>query len=180
MSIEQELQLPAVSAYIELFKVDLSIIFGSSYILYFTPNTNGTDNIVFGGNTYLPWPMQISGFGQSNSGAPPRPILTFGNLDSSKTLTQLVFCYGDLVGGFVTYFRTFAKYLNLSSEIAISPITFTIGRKTLHNNKAIQFELRTALDKERQYLPNRQMLKTDFPGLGVNQGVYSSSKGGYY
>jgi hypothetical protein len=34
---------------------------------------------------------------------------------------------------------------------------------------SLSFELRSPLDSDRGMLPKRQMLKRDFPGLGINK-----------
>lgn len=103
----------------------------------------------------------------AGDGAPNRPTLTIGNLDANKLIGTLAFAYGDIIGATVTYIETFSTYI--STSISLPPVTSVIGRKIVQTASTIQFELRSPLDKERAYLPNRQILKRDFPGLGVTK-----------
>lgn len=137
-----------------------------------TLNIEGTTGIVynpvvFGGNLYTPFPIEIKGYSQSADAAPARPTLSLANVN--KVFGMLSFQYGDLIGAKVTYYRTFQDYLNLPTAKSAAPLKFTIARKSVHNMNIISYELRSPLDKERAKLPKRQMLKRDFPGLGLNK-----------
>ena len=177
MTIAQDVLKTEVPAFIELFDVDLSSTNEGDLvnsILRFTPMTDGTDlanlhNVMFGGNTYYPFPIQISGISFSSDGAPPRPQLSIANID--KSIGNFVFRYGDIIGTTVTYTRTFAPYLNTSTKISLPPLKYFIAKKVSHNRNILSFELRDFRDKERAMLPKRQMLKKDFPGLGINKYV---------
>ena len=177
MTIQQDVLKSEIPVLIELFKVDLSKtnepgLAGS--ILYLTPMTNAADisapqPVSFGGNSYSPFPLQITGIESSSEGAPARPTLAVSNI--SKYFGGLVFAYNDIIGAEVTYIRTFSTYLNTSSEISMPPMRYQIAKKVSHNKAAISFELRSFNDKERAFMPKRQMLKKDFPGLGINKYV---------
>jgi lambda family phage minor tail protein L len=165
MTINQDITAPSVSPYIELFKLDLSTIPGLANIYYLTPSSS--TQVVWSGQTYLPWAIKIDGIESNGEGSPARPSLSIGNLDINKLIGTLVFANSDIIGAELTYIRTLDSYLNTS--ISLPPITYTISRKTSHNSQVIQFELRSFNDKERAYLPDRQMLKRDFPGLGTGR-----------
>jgi lambda family phage minor tail protein L len=124
---------------------------------------------MFGGNTYYPFPIQLSGLSLSSEGAPPRPQLTIANID--KSIGDFVFKYGDIIGTTIIYTRTFAPYLNTANKISLPPLKYFIAKKLSHNKNLLSFELRDFRDKERAMLPKRQMLKKDFPGLGINKYV---------
>lgn len=172
MSIEQDVLSPRPSGYIELFELDLTMFEGITAPYRITPNV-GPDStfVIWGGHEYIPWPVAITGFAVSAQGAPARPNISFGNLDANKILNALTFLHNDIIGGRVRYIRTFEAYLGGSGSLSAAPLTYTIGRKVAHDSKIITFELRNFLDKERTYLPPRQMLRRDFPGLGVNRGI---------
>lgn len=177
MTIAQDVLKNEVPAFIELFDIDLSSTNESDLVntlLRFTPMTDGTDlanlqNVMFGGSTYIPFPIQISGISFSSDGAPPRPQLSIANID--KTIGSFVFMYGDIIGTTVTYTRTFSTYLNTSNKISLPPLKYFVAKKLSHNRNILSFELRDFRDKERAMLPKRQMLKKDFPGLGINKYV---------
>lgn len=170
MSIDQDVQSPVAPPYVELFAIDLTTIPGlGASIYYLTPSAWQSSGVVWGGDTYLPWPMELTGVEASSDGAPARPHLNIGNLDANKLIGSLAFVYGDIIGARVTYVRTFEPYLGGSGVISMPPLKYLIGRKLAHDETAVSFELRSPLDKERAFLPNRQMLKRDFPGLGINK-----------
>lgn len=177
MTIAQDVLKTEVPAFIELFDIDLSSTNEASLVnsvLRFTPMTDGTDlanlhNVMFGGNTYYPFPIQLSGVSFSSEGAPPRPQLSIANID--KAIGDFVFKYGDIIGTTVIYTRTFTSYLNTSNKISLPPLKYFISKKLSHNKNTLSFELRDFRDKERAMLPKRQMLKKDFPGLGINKYV---------
>ena len=134
-----------------------------------TVGSLANSQISFGGNTYSPFPLQITGIESSSEGAPARPALGISNI--SKYIGNLVFAYNDLIGAEVIYIRTFSSYLGTAQEVSMPPMRFQIAKKTSHNKLAINFELRQFNDRERAYMPKRQMLKKDFPGLGINKNV---------
>lgn len=178
MSFEQDVLKSAAPAYVELFEVDCSMLGGelTTYYLTNSPSicTYGIDELGQP-RTYFPFPVMISGVEMSSEGAPPRPKLEIANLrdltgEAVKLFGTLAFLYDDLVGIPVTYIRTFDTYLNLTSRIGI-PLKYYIGKKLSHNRLGLSFELRSPLDKERAFLPKRQMLRRDFPGLSINKHI---------
>lgn len=158
-------------AYIELFTIDCTSIPEINTVYYITPhiNSDGISKVFFGGQLYTPFPVQLTGFGQTADGAYPRPRLDIANIN--KIFGTLAFIYGDLVGCSVTYTRTFKVYLNSNFKLSAPPLKYYIAKKLNHDTMGMSFELRNALDKERAYLPSRQMLKRDFPGLGINKAI---------
>lgn len=166
MKIEQEVTQRSPSAFVELFQLDIVTDTLTSY--FYTPMIGPNDmEVVWNGNTYTPFPINISGITFSSENAPARPTLTIANILPGKLFGTLAFLYGDLVGAKITHVKTLANYLGISSTISLRPLTYTIARKLSHNKSMLSFELRSPLDKDRAYLPKRQMLKRDFPGLGL-------------
>lgn len=172
-SIDLEVLKANVSAYVELFEMDCTAISGVGVVYYLTTNKTA---VSFGGTTYNPFPMSIEGVKSTADGAPARPTIQMSNIANNtgalmKFIGSLAFLHEDLIGVKVTYIRTFASYLGSVSRISAPPMKYTIAKKLEHNKTSLKFELRNPLDKERAYLPKRQMLKRDFPGLGVNKRV---------
>lgn len=114
---------------------------------------------------YIGFPIQLTGLDQTSSGAPPRPKLTIATID--PIISRLSFTYGDLVGSKVVYIRTFEEYL--TAGVGSYPLSMEIYRKESHNKTGIVFELRLPTDREHDYLPKKQMLRNEFPGLGMNK-----------
>jgi lambda family phage minor tail protein L len=156
-------------AYVELFIIDCTSIQDINTIYYLTPNlnTDGVTKVNFGGQIYQPFPIQLTGLSHTSDGAYPRPRIDLANVN--KVFGTLAFIYGDLVGCSVTYIRTFAMYLNSNFHLSAPPLKYYIAKKLNHDTMGMSFELRSPLDKERAVLPARQMLKRDFPGLGINK-----------
>jgi lambda family phage minor tail protein L len=174
MTIQQDVLKNEVPGYIELLEVDCSILPGNPGTYYFTTSQGG---VTFGGTFYTFFPFLFGGFNISSEGAPARPTVEIANLtgltgEAIKLIGSLAFTNDDLIGVKVTYIRTFVNYLNLGSRISAPPLSYIIGRKLEHNRYKIKFELRSPIDKERAFLPKRQMLKRDFPGLGINKHIY--------
>lgn len=161
------INLSDLPAYIELFKIDCTNIPAVNTVYYVTPMINDTTPIIFGGQEYTPFPIQLTGLSQTSDGAYPRPRIDIANIN--KLFGTLAFLYGDLVGASVTYIRTFAMYIGSSNAISAPPLKFYIAKKLNHDKMGLSLELRSSLDKERAFLPARQMLKRDFPGLGINK-----------
>lgn len=172
-TLDQAVLKTNLPAYIELFEVDCTAITGIGVVYYFT--TNHTP-VSFGGTTYNPFPLQIEGIANTADGAPARPVLSISNIANAsgqlvRFIGSLAFLHEDLIGTKVTYIRTFESYLNTTARVSAPPMKYTISKKLEHNKISLRFELRSPLDKERAYLPKRQMLKRDFPGLGINKRI---------
>lgn len=150
--------------FIELISIfiDTSLVDSVTLTEFYLCNSG---DITYRGQNYVFFPFQISGLEQSSSGAPPRPKLALANVD--KTFGKLSFKYYDIVGSKVTYIRTFDKYV--TNGIGSVPISMEIYRKESHNKSGISFELRFPTDREKDFLPKKQMLKRDFPGMGLNK-----------
>jgi lambda family phage minor tail protein L len=177
LSVSQTVLTSTVPGLVELFEIDLTstnvpALVGNVFRVATMTDSTDLANIKavsFGGNDYVPYPIQISEVSFSSDGAPPRPKLVIANVN--KYIGQLAFAYGDIIGATVTYIRTFTPYLNSSSKVSLPPLKYFIAKKTSHNRTTLSFELRDFRDKERAFLPKRQMLKKDFPGLGINKNV---------
>jgi len=168
-TVDQAILKPEVPALVELFEVDCTNIPAVNTIYYVTPMVDGITKVNFGNQNYDPFPVKIEGIEQSSEGAPARPIVTVANIN--KLFGSLAFLYEDLVGCKITYTRTFEIYLNTASKISAPPLKFIVAKKVMHTRSGIAWEVRSPLDRERAFLPARQMLKRDFPGLGINKSI---------
>jgi hypothetical protein len=98
----------------------------------FTPNVNPNNTpIMFGGDTYTPFPIEITSYSQTSDEAPARPTLSVSNIN--KFFGMLSFTVQDIIGSKVIYYRTFETYLNQPTKVSAAPLKFTIARKTAHN-----------------------------------------------
>ena len=150
------------SPFIELYTIDLTAIGGSVY--NYTNNVNSTGgNIVFGSTTYAALPIKTEGWDYVSTGQSPKPTLTLSNVN--KTMMSAVIALGDMVGGKVTRYRTYEKFLGDSSKF-IGPDVYLIEQKIAHNKNFISWQLTSVLDRMGIRLPRRQCLKDKgFPGI---------------
>ncbi len=106
---------------IELFELDLTTIpnwvtpvSGVEVLRFHAGTANyGTyksQEIMWQGKIYYPYPIEVSGFEFSGKGALPTPSLKVANL--TGVLTTLILDHEDLVWAKLTRKRTFAKYLD--------------------------------------------------------------------
>lgn len=156
---------------IQLFKVDLTNLGGT--VFYFVPMSISYSSISFMGETWVPFPAQITGIGAVYGQAPARPIMTVSNV--AKILQAAIVNYGDIVGGTVTRYRTFRKFLadgsSPNNNAIFPPDVYIIDQKTSHTKAAISWNLVSILDVDDYKLPGRQMLRQTvnnqpgFPGL---------------
>lgn len=166
-SITSEIQKVAPSAIIELFELDASVVGGE--ILRFHAGTNeiGSD-IVWQGETFYRYPVQLTGFEITGQGQLPRPKLSVSNYLSA--VTALLLQYEDLIGCKLTRRRTLAKYLdavnfpggvNASADpTAEFPLdVYFIDRKASENRQLVEFELAASIDLAGVMIPRRQVIQ---------------------
>jgi lambda family phage minor tail protein L len=171
LKISSELQKLAPNAVIELYQLDASTFGGNVY--YFHAGTNGlTQSVVWQGQEYQPYPVQISGFEITAGGQIPRPKLLVSNV--SGIITALVLAYDDLLGAKVTRKRTMQKYLDaVNFSGGVNPDAdptaefpddiYFIERKTSENKSAVEFELSASFDVQGVKLPRRQIIQNICP-----------------
>lgn len=171
VSITSEIQTLAPSAVIELFVLDLTAFGGDVY--RFHAGTNGLrQRIVWQGNTYEPFPVQVSGFEYNGNGQLPRPKLLAANV--TGIISILTMTYQDLLGAKLTRKRTFAKYLDaVNFSGSINPTAdptaefaddiFFIDRKSNESRDIVEFELAAAFDVTGVKLPRRQIVQNVCP-----------------
>lgn len=145
-------------------------------LLYFTAGLNDTmGSIVFQGNTYNPYPIQITGFEFSGTGKAPHPRVSVSNI--LGLMTSMNFQYDDLVRAKVTRKRTFARYLDGEPEAdptAEFPLEiFYIERKVSETTLVVEYELTGIYDLDGFMLPNTQIVADFCPW------VYKGEECGY-
>jgi lambda family phage minor tail protein L len=169
MTIQQDLQKPALPAYIDLYVLDLTPRGGS--VLYFTDATvNGSTSVSFGGQVYTALPITGNGWETSIDGAAPQPTLKVSNV--SRFIQSHLTSYKDLVGCKVTRRQTFDKYLDGGSSPdstqTFNTCVYIISQKLRQNKLEIEFRLRSVIDAPQYRLPRRQVLRSGgFPGAGL-------------
>lgn len=180
VEITSELQKLAPSALIELFVLDLTSLGDTVY--RFHAGSNGyRQDVVWQGNTYVPFPVEATGFEYSGQGQLPRPVLRVSNLSSIITLLALQF--KDLIGAKVTRKRTLKKYLDAVNFPGGNPTAdpdayfedeiYYVDRKANENRDVVEFELSSSFDLQGVQLPRRQIIQN------ICSWAYRGSECGY-
>lgn len=97
------------SAMLDLYEVDLSRFGGNVY--RFHDGMNGLlKPVIWQGNRYDPYPVQVTGLSMTAQGASARPKMTFANIDG--LLTAINNDYDDALGAIVTRRQVIEQYLD--------------------------------------------------------------------
>jgi lambda family phage minor tail protein L len=162
MSILTDLQKPSIGRYVELFIFDVTPLGGPVYRLC------NSGQCVFGGQTFMAMPCEGSGWKTSIDGAPPQPTLNIANV--SRLLTPGLSQYKQYVGARLTRLQTLDKYLDTgatpdSTQVFNQTDWIVAGADVA--KEAIKFKLMSDLDNPSRKFPRGQMLRSEFPGLGL-------------
>ena len=166
-----ELQNLEPSSIIELFQLDATSFGGDIY--YFHAGTNLLRQaIIWQGQEYAPFPVEITGFEFTAGGQLPRPKMRVANV--TGIITVLVLAYDDLLGAKLIRKRTMAKYLdavNFSGGINPTQDTtaefpddiYYIEHKVNENKEVVEFDLSASFDVQGIKLPKRQIIQNLCP-----------------
>lgn len=167
--ISSDIQRLDPSTVIDLYEVDTQTLPGGGFLRFHAGVNELMSNIIWQGNTYIPYPIDVTGFEYTSEGATPRPKITISNI--SGLVGALAYENNDLIGLKVTRKRTFKKYLDRENFLnSINPSAdpnahfideiYFIDRKVLENKLVVEFELASALDLQGITLPRRQVLSS--------------------
>mgnify|MGYP000388450365 CR=1 FL=1 len=95
---------------VELFELDLTSVGGSETLRFHAGTNEVYENIVWQGNRYVAFPLEVTGFEFAGRGAIARPSFKVANINNS--FTNYIQSYEDLIGCKVLRKRTFARYLD--------------------------------------------------------------------
>lgn len=170
-AILSEIQKLSPSAVVELFVLDTTSFGGDIY--YFHAGTNELrSRVIWQGQTYEPFPVQVTGFEFNGNGQLPKPKLTVANV--TGVISTLVLLYQDLLGAKLIRKRTFVKYLDaVNFDGGVNPTAdptaefaddvFFVDRKSNENKATVEFELAAAFDVTGVRLPRRQIVQNVCP-----------------
>lgn len=161
MSIEGDVQQPGLGTLVTMFKLELTD--SPPTVFYYTPMVReDSTQVVWDGDTYVPLPIEASGFEIAGNRPFPRPKIRLSNvLNTGAGIAALL--GDDALGATVTRIRTFRQYLDDGSTpdpTAHFPLdVYRIERKTAHNPVFLEWELAAVVDQEGKKLPGRQVLQ---------------------
>jgi len=177
------------SAIIELFTLQLSTsLHGSNDIFRFHAGSslNANGEIVWDGDSYLRFPIQVSGFA-FQKGQLPRPKMTVSNagiIQGSGIISAILLSVNettagnDLTGATVTRIRTLAKFIDAvnfadNTNATADPNAefpkeiYSVDRKSAENREVVEFELAAPTDLVGVRIPGRQATRSIFPSIGT-------------
>ena len=177
------------SAIIELFTLQLSTsLHGSNDIFRFHAGSslNANGEIVWKGDSYLRFPIQVTGFA-FQKGQLPRPKMTVSNagiIPGTGIISAILLSVNettagnDLTGATVTRIRTLAKFIDAvnfadNTNATADPNAefpqeiYSIDRKSAENREVVEFELAAPTDLARVRIPGRQAPRSLFPSIGT-------------
>lgn len=147
---------------------------------YFHPGLNANlSDIQFNGNTYIAFPIEVTGIEFNADGALNRPELIIANI-SSTFLDEVGIDYNDVVGGKVTIRTTLSQYLGAGSDVEFPKKKYTIDRMSSRTNTAVTYELAAPFDMTGVKIPNRQLLGKYCAWAYRGPGCPWSPNGRYY
>jgi lambda family phage minor tail protein L len=170
-AIASEIQKLAPSSVIELFVLDLAL-FGQGPVRFHAGTNALQQRVVWQGNAYEAFPIEVEGFEFNGNGQVPRPRLRVANV--TGTITALVLTYQDLIGAKITRKRTLAKYLDAQNFPGALSTTadpsaefaddmYYVDRKSRETRDVVEFELAASFDLEGVSLPRRQIVQNVCP-----------------
>lgn len=130
--------------------------------------------ILWRGNVYQPFPIQLVGVSSESTRATPRPTLRVSNVDGA------IFPFigvEDFVGATVTRWRTLVKYL--PGQPAEDPnqhfptVKYRVLSRQIDSDRSVNFQLSVINDRPQARLPRRVVLRQD----GVPNTVYAPAVG---
>lgn len=163
-----EVQNFAPSAIVDLYELDATMLYDTNNvageIVRFHAGTNGIEQIVvWQGNEYTPFPIEVVGFEANTKGTIPRPTLRVANI--GEAITTLLIAFDNLIGAKITRKRTFAKFLdainfnggnpNADTNAAFADEIYYVSRKASENEIFVELELSPAWDLHGIQLPRR-------------------------
>lgn len=182
------LQEVTPGALIELYQLALNDVqHGVCEVYRFHDGTNLNQNgdVVWAGETYTRFPIQVEGFEYNGKGELPRPKFRISNI--LGTITAILSSLPNGLGGArVTRIRTLARYIDdVNFESGNNPFgtpdptaefpreVYYVDRKSAENRELVEFELAAIFDIAGVRAPKRQCLRN------LCQWVYRSAECSY-
>lgn len=169
MSLNGQMHKLAPGAKVALYIMDLNVI-GVAEVYRFYPgqDTDGSE-VVYLGDTYYPWYVEVKNIKKSGTGPSPRPIAVVGNMNAF--VTELCQLHQGLVGVKVTRRTTLSQYI-ISDTAEYRDDVYFIERPTDDLDATVEFELSSPQDFLDQQLPGLICIATGCPHR------YKSTAGG--
>lgn len=171
MDIKQEIQSLSPTGLVELFVLDATMFAGGDVYRFHSGLSQTNQPVVWQGETYLPIPLEATGFDLTAQGTMPQPSLKIANVGGA--LSAMALSMEDLIGARVTRKRTFVRYLDAvnfpKGNSEANPDQYFpdelwfIDSKVIENRHQVEWRLASAFDLDGVKLPFRQIIKSTCP-----------------
>lgn len=145
---------------ITLYQLDCTM-FAGGQVFYFNSAEDRDTQIAWGGQPYVPIPMDAAGFEMTTQGALPTPNVTISNLYGAGN--ALLAEFKGLLGAKLTRISTLRRFLDDGATpdpaAYITRDVYVVSQKMSHNAVAIVFKLAAHIDQEGVQLPRRQVMR---------------------
>lgn len=156
------------TALLKLYVLDLSNIGTPTQFYFYNGSSNNYQALVFGGVSYVPFPITVTDMGFDGQGGIIRPKLQVSNINGF--VSNLLLQNQDLVGATVSITLVFARFIDAVNfpggvspyspdpTAAYAPEVFFINQKTKENQTVVEWELATSFELDGRKLPSRTCL----------------------
>jgi lambda family phage minor tail protein L len=147
---------------IEFIQIDFTQFGGGLFNVYNSIDASqAAGELTFQGQQWTPIPFESSGWMLDGAGGTPKPQIVIA--DANALLLTAMFVYSDAIGAPVyRYESTTEGYLEGSYY---GPEIWAVNRIIQADGMNLKFELAAPFDQILRKVPNRQMFRTQYPGL---------------
>ncbi len=163
------------SALLSLYELDTRYTSPLGSRILFHAGVNGLyQSVIWNGETYTAYPIELTESSINGNGSPPRPKLTVSNIHGF--VSALLLEQGNLVGARFVRRKVFARFLDASNfannvnpfgtpdpTAAYDDEIYFVNRKLQENPAVVELELSSPFELDNIQLPNRPMLATVCP-----------------
>ena len=147
---------------IEFVQIDLTQFGGTLFNVYNSLDTDAlSGELTFESQTWQPIPFISEGWGMDGSGGTPKPTITIS--DANALLLTAMFAYNDAVGA--TVYRYESTVDGYDEGSYYGPEIWKVNRIIQADGMTLKFELAAPYDQILRKVPNKQMFRTEYPGL---------------
>lgn len=147
---------------IEFIQIDLTPFGGNFFRVFNSIDlSDPAGEITFLGEDWTPIPFVSAGWALDGAGGTPRPTITIA--DSNALLLTAMFASEDATGAQV--FRYESTVDGFDEGSFYGPEVWSINRIIQADGMTLKFELAAPFDQILRKVPNRQMFRTEYPGL---------------
>lgn len=163
-----ESMLAAPTALLSLYELDSRFISVNGAVYRWHAGVNGYyQPIIFNGNEYQPFPVDVEGFDIDGSGNIPRPKIRVSNINGF--MSQFLLTQGDMIGARFKRICVFARFLDNANwprgnpwgtpdpSAAYEPDIYYVNRKIAENPEIVEMECTSPFELDNVQLPRRQI-----------------------